>query len=69
MCKIQALRAAGLSYGAAGGKTGSSHGEGTHGGLEVVAITGHKDPRMLMRSTHLKVEDLVSKVTMEKGAG
>ena len=46
-----------------------SHGEGTHGGLEVVAITGHKDPRMLMRSTHLKVEDLVSKVTMEKGAG
>ena len=25
--------------------------------LEVVTITGHKDPKMLMRYTHLRAED------------
>ncbi len=30
--------------------------------VEVATITGHKDPRMLMRYTHLRAEDLVRKL-------
>jgi hypothetical protein len=30
--------------------------------VEVATITGHKDPRMLMRYTHLRAEDLARKV-------
>lgn len=29
---------------------------------EVAAISGHKDPRMLFRYTHLKPEDIVAKI-------
>ena len=29
---------------------------------EVATITGHKDPRMLMRYTHLRAEDLARKL-------
>ena len=30
--------------------------------IEVASITGHKDPRMLMRYTHLRAEDLAKKL-------
>ncbi|HIL18138.1 MAG TPA: integrase [Gammaproteobacteria bacterium] len=30
--------------------------------VEVAAITGHKDPRMLMRYTHLRAENLARKL-------
>ena len=30
--------------------------------VEVATITGHKDPRMLMRYTHLRAEDLARKL-------
>ena len=30
--------------------------------IEVASITGHKDPRMLMRYTHLRAEDLAEKL-------
>jgi integrase len=30
--------------------------------VEVATITGHKDTRMLMRYTHLRVEDLVGRL-------
>jgi len=30
--------------------------------VEVATITGHKDPRMLMRYTHLRAEDLVERL-------
>ena len=30
--------------------------------VEVATITGHKDPRMLMRYTHLRAEDLVKRL-------
>jgi len=30
--------------------------------VEVATITGHKDPRMLMRYTHLRAEDLVRRL-------
>ena len=30
--------------------------------VEVATITGHKDPRMLMRYTHLRAEDLAKKL-------
>ena len=30
--------------------------------VEVATITGHKDPRMLMRYTHLRAEDLVQRL-------
>ena len=29
---------------------------------EVAAISGHKDPRMLFRYTHLKAENIVEKI-------
>ena len=29
---------------------------------EVAAISGHRDPRMLFRYTHLKPEDIVAKL-------
>jgi len=30
--------------------------------VEVATITGHKDPRVLMRYTHLRAEDLVRRL-------
>ena len=30
--------------------------------VEVATITGHKDPRMLMRYMHLRAEDLVKRL-------
>ena len=30
---------------------------------EVALISGHKDPRMLLRYTHLKAEDVVAKLS------
>jgi integrase len=30
--------------------------------VEVATITGHKDPRMLIRYTHLRAEDLVKRL-------
>jgi len=36
-----------------------------HSSVIPAAITGHKDPRMLMRYTHLRTEDLVGRLGHE----